>query len=209
MKKILIADDHAAIRNGVRLILTNEFIEVEFRDATNAADVFKAVKEKEWDLLILDMDMPGRNGLEVLKQLKDDGNKMPVLVFSMHAEELIALRAMKAGARGYLSKDSASEELAKAAHHILSGKKYITATLAEQLAALLENPTNNSPHELLSDREYQTLLLITSGKTVSQIAEELSLSIPTISTYRARILEKMNLKNSAELTHYAVTNHLI
>jgi two-component system invasion response regulator UvrY len=122
MKKILIADDHAAIRNGVRLILTNEFIEVEFRDATNAADVFKAVKEKEWDLLILDMDMPGRNGLEVLKQLKDDGNKMPVLVFSMHAEELIALRAMKAGARGYLSKDSASEELAKAAHHILSGK---------------------------------------------------------------------------------------
>lgn len=209
MKKILIADDHPAIRNGVKLLLKNEFDEVEFGEASNAIEVIKNVRENKWDILILDMDMPGRNGLEVLKQLKEENNKMPVLVFSMHAEELIAIRAIKSGASGYLSKAAASEDLVKAVQHVLSGKKYITATLAEQLAMMLENPTDKAPHELLSDREYQTLLLIASGKTVSQIAEELSLSVPTVSTYRARILEKMNLKNNAELTHYAVTNRLI
>ena len=209
MKKILVADDHPAIRNGVKLILKNEFSEVEFGEASNAVEIFKALKENNWDILILDMDMPGRNGLEVLKQLKSENNKIPVLVFSMHPAEQIAVRAIKSGAQGYLSKDSASEELGKAVHHVLGGKKYITPALAEQLANLVGNPSDKAPHELLSDREYQTLLLIASGKTISQIAEELSLSVPTVSTYRARILEKMNFKNSAELTHYAISNGLL
>jgi two-component system invasion response regulator UvrY len=209
MKKILVADDHPAIRNGVKLILKNEFGEVEFGEASNAVEIFKVLNEKKWDILILDMDMPGRNGLEVLKQLKSENNKIPVLVFSMHPEEQIAVRVIKSGAQGYLSKDSASEDLGKAVHHILSGKKYITPALAEQLANLIGNPTDKAPHELLSDREYQTLLLIASGKTVSQIAEELLLSVPTISTYRTRILEKMNFKTSAELTHYAISKGLV
>lgn len=209
MKKILVADDHPAIRNGVKLILKNEFTGVEFGEASCSIEIFKMLKEKKWDILILDMDMPGRNGLDVLKQLKDKNIKVPVLVFSMHPEEQIAVRSIKAGARGYLSKDSASEELAKAVHHILGGRKYITASLAEQFASLLESPANKELHEFLSDREYQTLLLIASGKTTSQIAEELFLSVPTISTYRSRILEKMRMKNNSELTHYAIKNKLV
>ncbi|MBA3971154.1 MAG: response regulator transcription factor [Bacteroidetes bacterium] len=209
MKNILVADDHPAIRNGVKIILKSEFDEVEFGEASSAAEVFKKLRDKNWDILILDMDMPGRNGLDVIKQLKDEKVKIPVLVFSMHPEEQIAVRSMKAGAAGYLSKDSASEELAKAVHLILSGRKYISPSLAEQLASLLEHPAGKDPHELLSDREYQTMLLIASGKTISQIADELSLSVPTISTYRTRVLEKMNMKNSAELTYYAIKNHLV
>jgi two-component system, NarL family, invasion response regulator UvrY len=209
MKKILIADDHPAIRNGVKIILKSEFKEVEFGEASCAAEVFKKIHENKWDILILDMDMPGRNGLDVLKQLKDEKNKVPVLVFSMHPEEQIALRSMKSGASGYLSKGSASEELAKAVELIIGGRKYITASLAEQLASMLERPANKELHENLSDREYQTMLLIASGKTISQIAEELSLSVPTISTYRTRVLDKMCMKNSAELTYYAIKNELV
>jgi two-component system, NarL family, invasion response regulator UvrY len=209
MRRILIADDHSAIRNGVKLILADEFKDVEFGEAKNGVEVFRRIKEKKWDLLILDMDMPGRNGLEVLKQLKEEKENIPVLIFSMHPEEQIAVRALKSGAAGYLSKDSADTELVKAIQQILSGRKYITATLAEQLAAQLENPTDKAPHELLSDREYQTLLLFASGKTVTQIAEELSLSVPTISTYRARILEKMGMKTNAELTSYTIRNRLV
>lgn len=209
MKKILIADDHPAIRNGVRLILKDEFSEVEFGEAANAIEIFKRLKDQKWDLLILDVDMPGRNGLEVLKQLKDEGVKMPVLVFSMHPEEQIAIRAIRSGAYGYLSKDSASEDMAKAVHQIFSGRKFITPTLAEQLASLLEHPSEQAPHESLSDREYQTMLLIASGKTISEIAEQLSLGVPTISTYRARILEKTGMKTSAEITSYAIRNNLI
>lgn len=208
-KRILLADDHPAIRKGVKLILEHEFSDMEFGEASNAVEIFRKLKEKNWDILILDMDMPGRNGLEVLKQLKDEKNNLPVLVFSMHPEEQIAIRALKSGASGYLAKDSAGEELSKAIHLILSGRKYITPSLAEQLATNLDNPLNKAPHELLSDREYQTLLLIASGKTVSQIAEELSLSIPTISTFRTRILEKTGMKTSAELTSYAIRNNLV
>src|ERR1035437_6740204 len=184
MKKILIADDHPTIRNGVKQILASEFSEIEFGEASNAAEVFKMVREKDWDILILDMDMPGRNGLEVLKQLKDDKTNIPILMFSMHPEEQIAIRALKSGASGYLSKDTADTELTKAVQQILSGRKYIPPTLAEQLAGQLENPLNKAPHQLLSDREYETLLLFSKGKTVSQIADELSLGIPTVSTYR-------------------------
>lgn len=209
MKRILLADDHPAIRKGAKLILTNEFSEVEFGEASNAIEVFRKLKEKDWDLLILDMDMPGRNGLEVLKQLKDEKAGIPVLMFSLHPEAQIATRAIRSGASGYLSKDCADSELANAVKLILSGRKYITASLAEQLAFQLENPTDKAPHELLSDREYETLLLFAKGKTVSQIAQELSLGTPTISTYRARILEKMNMKTNAELVEYAIRNNLV
>lgn len=209
MKKILIADDHPSMRDGVKQILAKQFSEVEFGEASNAIEIFKKIKEKKWDAIILDMDMPGRNGLEVLKQIKDEGNKTPVLMFSMHPMEQVAVRAIKAGAMGYLSKDAASDELANAINIILTGRKYITPSLAEQLAAYIENPENKPPHELLSDREYQTLLLMAKGKTVTQIADELSLSTPTISTFRARILEKMNMKTSAELVSYAIRNNLV
>ena len=209
MKKILIADDHPAMRDGVKQILNNQFSEIEFGEASNAAEVLRKIKEKKWDVLILDMDMPGRNGLEVLKQLKDESSTIPVLMFSMYPEEQIAVRAFKAGASGYLSKDTVGAELANAIHLILSGRKYITPTLAEQLAMQLQNPENKAPHELLSDREYQTLMFMAKGKTASEIADELSLSVATISTFRARILEKMGMKTNAELVSYAIRNNLV
>lgn len=209
MVKIIIADDHPAIRKGVRLILQAEYPGAEFGEASNAAEVFKFLREKKWDVLIMDMDMPGRNGLDALKQIKEDKIDIRTLIFSMHPEGQIAVRALKAGAHGYLGKDAPDGELARAVQTLLAGKKYITPEVAEQMASQLENPTDKAPHELLSDREYQTLLLFASGKTVSQIAEELSLSVPTISTYRARILEKMGMKNNAELTSYAIRNKLV
>ncbi len=209
MKRILLADDHPAIRNGTRLIIENQFKDVEFGEASNAIEIFKLMKDGKWDMLIIDMDMPGRNGLEVIAQLKDQNYKTPILMFSMHPEEQVAIRALKAGAAGYLAKDAPGEEMVKAIQLILAGRKYITPSIAEKLASQLENPLNKAPHELLSDREYQTLLLFAGGKTVSEIASELSLGIPTISTYRARILEKMGMKTNAELVSYAIRNNLV
>ena len=209
MKKILIADDHPATREGVKIILSKEFSETEFGEASSAAEVFIKVKEKKWDIIILDMEMPGRSGLEVCRQLKDEQIKIPVLLFSEQPESQTGIRAFKAGACGYLSKEATDTELQMAVQQILSGRKYITSTLAEQLATQLENPLSKAPHELLSDREYQTLLLIAKGKRISEIAKDLSLSIPTISTFRHRILEKMVMKTSAELTGYAIRNNLV
>ena len=208
-RRILIADDHSAIRSGIKHILVNEFSNIEFGYATHAGEVLQNIKEQRWDVIILDIDMPGRNGLDILKQLKDEAINVPVLVFSFHREEQIAIRALKSGAFGYLPKDAADTELVKAINTIFSGKKYISSKVSEQLVSQLENPGNKYPHELLSDREYQTLLLIASGKTVTEIAEELSLSHPTISTYRARILVKMNMKNNAEITNYAIRHNLV
>jgi len=209
MKRILIADDHSVVRNGLKQILEDEFIGVEFGEAKNSAEALRKAGEKKWDILILDINMPGRSGLEVLHQLKEEKSSLPVLVFSMYAEEQIAVRTIKSGAWGYISKDAADTELVKAIHQILNGKKYISARVAELLAEQIENPSDKAPHELLSDREYETFILIAKGKTVSEIAEELSLATPTISTFRARILEKMNLKNSAELVKYAMDNKLV
>ena len=209
MKKFLIADDHCVVREGLKEILSGEFNEAEFGEAGTGAEVLQKIKEKKWDLLILDVNMPGRSGLEVLRQLKDDQTTIPTLVFSMHPEEHIAIRALQLGAFGYISKDTANAELLRAIHQILSGKKYITPALAEQLVEQLDNPAGIIPHKHLSDREYQTFILIASGKTVSQIAKELSLSVPAISTYRARILQKMFLKNNSELMGYAIRNNLI
>ncbi|MEO8760641.1 MAG: response regulator transcription factor [Bacteroidia bacterium] len=209
MLKVLITDDHSVIRNGVRQILLTEFTEMECEEAENAAVALRKIQDTKWDIIILDIDMPGRSGLDVLKDMKDNAINIPVLVFSLHPEDQIALRAFKMGAYGYLSKDSVNEELIKAVKQILAGKKYITPSIAEKLVLQLENPNDKEPHEILSDREYQTLLLFANGKTVSQIAQELSLSVPTVSTYRARILEKMNMKNTAELVNYAIKKNLV
>ena len=209
MLKILLADDHPAIRKGVKLILSAEFGEVDFGEASDANEVFKKIKEHDWDILIMDMNMPRRDGLEALKQLKEEKSPLKTLIFSMHQEGPIALRALRLGAYGYLSKDAADGELVKAVRVILSGKKFITPQVAELMANQLENPNDKSPNELLSDREYQTLLHFASGKTVSEIADELCLSVSTISTYRTRILEKMGMKNNAELVNYAIRNNLV
>lgn len=208
VKKILIADDHSTIRIGVKQICNAEFPAMQFGEAINYVEVFQKIKETNWDLLILDIDLPGRNGLDILKQIKAQKVKIPVLIFSFHNEEQIAIRALKTGAAGYLSKDAADMELIKAINQILSGKKYVSQTISEKLISLLDNSDDREPHELLSDREYQTFVLIASGKNVTEIAGILNLSKPTISTYRSRILEKMHLKNNAEITTYAITQKL-
>lgn len=209
VKKILIADDHSAIRIGVRQICTSEFPAVVIGEAMNYAEVFQKLASDDWDILILDIDLPGRSGLDILQQIRAEKLKIPVLIFSFHGEEQIALRALKLGASGYLSKDAADMELVKAINQIISGRKYVSQTLSEQLIYLLDSDTDKEPHELLSEREYQTMLLIASGKTVTEIAEVLSLSKATISTYRARILEKMKMKTNASLTNYAITQKLV
>jgi len=207
-KRILVADDHSAIRIGVKQICISEFPLLIFGEAVNYAEVFIKLRECDWDILILDIDLPGRNGLEILKQIKSEKLKVPVLMFSFHSEEQIALRALKMGAAGYLSKDAADEELVIAINKITQGKKYVSQSLSEKLLSLLNDDGEKESHELLSGREYQTLLLIASGKTVTEIASILCLSSPTISTYRARILEKMRLKNNSELTTYALSRKL-
>ncbi|MGZ4034746.1 MAG: response regulator [Bacteroidia bacterium] len=209
MKHILLCDDHSLVRNAIKFILLEEFKEIEFGEANNTSEIFHKIKEKKWDILILDENMPCRNGLEILKKIKDEKTNIPVLIFSLYAEDLVAVRILRSGAAGYLSKNTVDTELIKAVHQILKGKKYISPTVAELIAGQLENPHGKAPHEFLSDREYQTLLLISSGKNVSQIAEELVLSVATISTYRARILEKMGMKNNAELANYAIRNNLV
>ena len=209
MIKILIADDHPIVRQGLKQILSEEpDIEV-VGEAQNSQEVLELVRKQHWDIVILDITMPGRGGLDVLKELKHERPKLPVLMLSVHPEDQYAVRALKAHASGYLTKDSAPEELVKAIRKILRGGKYISSTLAEKLAFDLETETDKPLHETLSDRESQVMLMIASGKTISQIAEELSLSVKTIGTYRTRILEKMKLKTNAELTHYVFKNKLI
>ncbi|MGZ3836973.1 MAG: response regulator [Flavisolibacter sp.] len=208
-KRILIADDHSAVRRGVRNILSGSFPDAEFGEATDAAETLDMLRSSSWEVLILDIDFPGRSGLEVLKILKDENKKIPVLVFSFHREEQIALRALRSGASGYLSKDAADTELVDAIRQLLAGRKYISTLVSEQLVSQLQKPLDQAPHELLADREFQTLLLIAKGKSVSQIAEELQLSLSTVSTYRSRILQKMDMKNNAELTNYVYKNNLL
>ncbi len=206
---ILIGDDHAVVRRGLRQIFeeTEEFRVVA--EAENGVEVLKQVRERPVDLVVLDISMPGMNGLDVLKQLKVEFPGLPVLILSIYGEDQYAIRVLKAGASGYLSKESAPEELITAARRIVAGRKYVSATLAEKLAQELGSPTEKMPHEVLSDREYQVMCMIASGKTVSDIAAELNLSVKTVSTYRSRLLIKMRLKNNAEITHYAIKNGLV
>ena len=207
--KVLIADDHAIVRRGLKLILSEEFSRVVFGEARNGQEVLDQVWKQDWDIVVLDITMPGRSGLEVLKELKQLRPKLPVLILSMHSEDQFGMRVLKAGAAGYMTKENVPEELVKAIKKVIAGGKYISPALAEQLAFHLEEDTGRPLHEKLSDREYQVMRMIASGQTVKEIAVELVLSMKTISTYRTRILEKMKMKSSAELTHYAVKNKLV
>lgn len=209
MIRILIADDHPVVRRGLKEILLRELKDTICGEAANARWVLSAVKSQDWDLVILDVTMPGRSGLDVLKDLKKLRPKLPVLFLSIHPEDQLGKRALKAGASGYMNKESAPEELIKAIRKVLAGGLYVSATLAERLALDLGRRTEQLPHERLSDRELEVLRMIASGLTVSQIAEKLYLSVTTVSTYRARILEKLNMTTSAELMHYALSNHLV
>ncbi|HLE24594.1 MAG TPA: response regulator transcription factor, partial [Thermodesulfobacteriota bacterium] len=194
MIKILIADDHAVVRRGLKQILAEEPNMAVFGEACNAQEVLKNVREQNWDIVILDITMPDRSGLEVLKELKNIRPKLPVLILSIHPEEQYAVRVLKAGAAGYMTKESAPEELVKAVRKVIRGSKYISPSLVEKLAFDLETDSEKPLHETLSDREYQVMCMIASGKTVKEIAKKLYLSVKTISTHRARILGKMKMK---------------
>jgi two-component system, NarL family, invasion response regulator UvrY len=207
--RILITDDHALVRQGLKLILADRFRKAVFGEARNATEALASVWKEKWDVVVLDITMPGRSGLEVLKEIKRSRPRLPVLVLSMHPEDQFAVRLLKAGAAGYLTKESAGEELVGAIKKVVAGGRYISPSLAERMASYLTIDLQKAPHERLSDREFLILRMIASGKQVSQIAKELSLSVATVSTYRARILEKMDMKNNSELTHYALQKSLV
>src|ERR1035437_6291570 len=208
MKKLLLIDDHEVVRDGVKRILGEQPGAFEFGEASDAAAALQLVQEQNWDLAVLDLSLEGRGGLDLLNELKRLRPKLPVLILSVHSEEQYAKRAFKAGASGYVTKDSSRDELATAIHRVLLGGRYVSQLLAETLIDDMVQGTDRQPHDCLSAREFEVMRLIASGKTVGEVAELLSLSDKTISTYRARILEKMDLKNNAELTHYAIQNHL-
>jgi len=209
MIRLLIADDHATLRRGLIEILLRELKDPVCGEAEDAQQVLAQVRNHDWDLVILDVSMPGRSGIDVLTDLKLARPKLPVLVLSMHPEDQYGKRVLKAGASGYMNKNTAPEELIKAIRKVLAGGRYVSPTLAEKLALDLDEDPARPRHEVLSDREFEVLRLIALGKTVTQIAEGLHLSVATISTYRARILEKMNMTTTAELMRYAFQNHLV
>jgi two-component system invasion response regulator UvrY len=207
--RILIADDHAILRRGLKEILVRELPGVVCGEAEDAQQVVAQVQSHEWDLVMLDITMPGRSGLDVLKDIQALRPRLPVLVLSMHPEDQYGKRVLKAGASGYMNKKSAPDELINAIRKLLAGRQYVGPALAERLALDLKHDAAKSAHETLSDREFEVLRMIASGKTVTQIAEELHLSPNTVSTHRARILEKMHMSTTAELMHYALSNHLV
>ena len=209
MISILIADDHAILRRGLKEILRGELESATFDEAGTAQQVLAQVHSRVWDLVILDISMPGRSGLDLLRDLQQLRPELPVLVLSMHPEDQYATRVLKAGAAGYMNKETAPKELVKAVRKVLAGGRYVSAALAEKLAADLSADAARLPHEKLSHREFEVLRMIASGKTVSQIAEELHLSVTTVSTHRARMLEKMGMENNADLMRYALHNRLI
>lgn len=207
MKRILLADDHSFIRLGLIQILKDEYPSVEITEVSDGDSLVKQVMDHDWDLVISDLDMPGRGGLEALKQVKLIKPQLPVLILSIFTEDLYAVRVLKAGAAGYMNKNVAPYELIKAVNRILSGRKYITPEVAEKL---LDNQENGKqPHELLSNREFEIFKLLALGKTTSQIAEALSVAMTTVSTHRSRIMEKLNLSTNSELTRYAIMHHII
>jgi len=209
MIKVLIADDHPIVRRGLKEILVRELEDSVCGEAKDAQEVLARTHSEDWDLVILDITMPGRSGLDVLRDLKKVRPKLPVLVVSMHAEDQYGKRALRAGASGYIHKESAPEELIKAVHKVLAGGRYVSPMLAENLALNLNGDVWRDAQDTLSQREFEILRMIALGRTVNQIAEELHLSGSTVSTYRARILEKMNMTTTAELMHYALRNHLV
>lgn len=208
MIKILVADDHAIVREGLKQIV-RETSDMEVAgEAADGRQVFQMVANDDWDVVLLDIGMPGKSGMDILKELKAERPGLPVLMLSMYPEEQYAVRALKAGASGYLTKESVPDELINAIRKVSAGGKYVSSSLAEKLAYDLEADVEKPLHETLSDREYQVMIMIAKGETIKDIADNLCLSIKTISTYRSRILEKMRMKNNAELMHYAIKHKL-
>ena len=209
--KILIADDHAIVRKGLKQLLLEEYPSAKIEEVADGESLITKVINEKWGVVICDLDMPGRSGLDIMRQIKEIAPKLPVLIVSIYPEDQYAVRVLKAGAAGYVSKDAATEELAKAVQRVSQGRKYISSSIAEIIAEDIGGNHNSdkAPHELLSDREFGVFKLIASGKSVSEIAERLSLSSATVSTHRVRILTKMNMKTNAELTRYALDNKLI
>ncbi len=209
MIKIIIADDHAVVRTGLKQIIESDPHLKVTGEASSGFELIEKVQEGNYNVVLLDISMPGKDGLETLKEIKRIKPKLPILIFTVYPEDQYAVRLLKAGASGYLNKECEPEELIEAIHRVATGRKYVSENLAELLAQKLEETSAVPLHELLSDREFQVLCLIASGKTIKEIAEELQLSSNTVSTYRIRILEKMHMKNNAELTHYAIKNGLV
>lgn len=209
MIKILIADDHAIVREGLKQIVADTSDMIVTAEASDGHEVLALISQDNYDVVVLDMAMPGLTGLDILKQIKRETPELPVLILSVHPEEQYAVRALKAGASGYLTKERAPDELITAIRKVSMGGKYITSSLAEKLAFELEVDAEKPPHKTLSDREFQVMCMIAKGRTIKNIAEELFLSPKTVSTYRSRILEKMKMKSNEELTHYVINNHLI
>jgi DNA-binding NarL/FixJ family response regulator len=207
--KILLADDHSMIRNGIIRLLSNNIQGAEYTEASNGAEVLQCVLKSKYNLIILDISMPGRDGLDVLKEINEVQPGTPIAIFTMYPEEQFAIRSIKCGAATYLSKDMPSAELVTAIKKVLKGEHYFTPKLMELISKDLRSGQSRPAHQLLSDREFQVFLMIASGKSVSQIAIELSLSVKTISVYRANVLRKMNLKHNSEITHYAFKNKLV
>jgi len=206
IKRIILADDHSFIRLGLIQILKDEYPNAEIKQVSDAESLIREVSMHEWDLVISDLDMPGRSGLEALEQIKILNPTLPVLILSIYPEDLYAVRVLKAGAAGYLNKNSAPEELIIAIQRIAMGKKYITPEIAEKF---LYTDPEKKPHELLSNREFEVFKLLASGKTVSQVAEMLSVALTTVSTHRSRIMEKLHLNTNSDLTRYAIAHHII
>ena len=209
MIRILIADDHAIVRKGLRQLITEEYPTAVIAEAGDVESLIILVIKEKWDLIICDISMPGRSGLEALEQIKEIDLALPVLMMSMHPEDQYALRVFKSGAAGFLSKDSVHEELLSAIRVIRNGRKFITPSVAERLAGALHIESMREPHEYLSNREFDIFKMLASGKSVSKIAEQLSLSATTVSTYRTRILDKMSMATNADLTRYAIEKKLI
>jgi len=209
MLRILIADDHTVVRKGLKQILEDQFEGILIEEVPNAETLIEAVHAAAWDVVVSDINMPGKSGLDALKEIRINFPELPVLILSMHPEEHYALRVLKSGASGYLSKDSASEELVKAVEKVLSGKKYFSPFVLEQLASNVDTDMSKSAYELLSNREFDVMKLLASGKSVSDIAEKLQLSVTTVSTYRTRVMAKTGLKTNSDLTKYALENQLL
>lgn len=209
MINIIIADDHAFLREGIKKTIQDETDMRIIGEASNAMDAVKLIRELEPDVAILDISMPGKSGLDVLKDIKSFKKNFRILILSMHPEDRFAIRALKAGASGYLTKESAPDELVKAIRTILTGRKYVSRSLSDKLVDILSEDSDKLPHEQLSDREYEVFIKIASGKKATEIAVELSISVHTVNTYRARVLEKLNLNSNVEFTQYAMHNNLI
>ena len=209
MIRICVVDDHAVVREGLKRIISENPGMVVTSEAGDGLEAMRLIQSEPCDVVLLDITMPNKNGLDVLKQLRAESPRLPVLVLSMHAEDQYAVRVLRAGAAGYLTKESAPSRLIQAIRKVVRGGKYVSPALAEKLVYDLDSNSTKAAHEVLSDREYQVLCLMASGKTVTQIAEELALSVKTVSTYRVRMLEKLNMKNNAELTRYAIKEGLV